>query len=366
MNSLYKTPLFNVYSGCSFSEHFCWPSFLDSDKTIDVHNEDPIFVREDGTTTSYYQFDESYVDKYYPNRFHGKSYNLAMSSGGNDLVTYRVIGQVNKLLKKHKPENIRVGIMWTGWERKAVYIDKSNLYFNEVQPSKEEIKNIYIDPPFIDFTLAHSYMNPSVINEDHHESGGDVKKTHWKKLKDAEHMYFLVGGDARARDYIDNEATFEKWPQLYYDRVHHHSTSYYDYLKNILFVQNYLESKNIKYFMTVWQCNDISTHSDYNDKGDFAPHVYPLQFGVHNEEIPDMNNYPRYVDCFPYSQHLYDEINWDKFIFWENDLVPRAGLGEFTRLQNLGFTEDNFHPSENANYEWSKFLKTKLKGFWDE
>jgi len=45
MNSVYKTPLFNVYSGCSFSEHFCWPSFLDSDKTIDVHNEDPIFVR---------------------------------------------------------------------------------------------------------------------------------------------------------------------------------------------------------------------------------------------------------------------------------------------------------------------------------
>ena len=36
--------------------------------------------------------------------------------------------------------------MWTGWERKCVYIDKSNLYFNEVQPSKEEIKNIYIDP----------------------------------------------------------------------------------------------------------------------------------------------------------------------------------------------------------------------------
>ena len=47
-------------------------------------------------------------------------------------------------------------------------------------------------------------------------------------------------------------------------------------------------------------------------------------------------------------------------------MVPRAGIGEFTRLQNLGFTEDNFHPSENANYEWSKFLKTKLKGFWEE
>ena len=76
MNSVYKTPLFNVYSGCSFSEHFCWPSFLDSDETIDVHNEDPIFVKEDGTTTSYYMFDEIYVDKYYPNCFHGKSYNL--------------------------------------------------------------------------------------------------------------------------------------------------------------------------------------------------------------------------------------------------------------------------------------------------
>ena len=52
------------------------------------------------------------------------------------------------------------------------------------------------------------------------------------------------------------------------------------------------------------KCNDISTHSDYNDKGDFKPHIYPLQFGVNNEEIPDMNNYPRYVDCFPYS-HIY-------------------------------------------------------------
>ena len=128
------------------------PSFLDSDETIDVHNEDPIFVKEDGTTTSYYMFDEIYVDKYYPNCFHGKSYNSTMSSGGNDLVTYRVIGQVNKLLKKHKPENIR--LVLCGQMGKKVYIDKSNLYFNEVQPSKEEIRNIYIDPPFIDFTLA--------------------------------------------------------------------------------------------------------------------------------------------------------------------------------------------------------------------
>ena len=34
-------------------------------------------------------------------------------------------------------------------------------------------------------------MNPSVINEDHHESRGDVKRTHWKKLKDARTYVFF-------------------------------------------------------------------------------------------------------------------------------------------------------------------------------
>ena len=37
-----------------------------------------------------------------------------------------------------------------------------------------------------------------------------LKELIGKKLKDAEHMYFLVGGDVRARDYINNEWLFEK------------------------------------------------------------------------------------------------------------------------------------------------------------
>ena len=47
-----------------------------------------------------------------------------IGAGGNYIISTRTISYVTEALKKHKPEDILVGIMWSGCNRKEVYLHK--------------------------------------------------------------------------------------------------------------------------------------------------------------------------------------------------------------------------------------------------
>ena len=88
-----------VTSGCSFSECI----------NYDVHgNNDnktwPIYLREQ-----------------LPGAEH---YSEAMGSQGNGLIVRRVQYRLHELLKTHRPEDILVGIMWTGRDRFEFYFEQ--------------------------------------------------------------------------------------------------------------------------------------------------------------------------------------------------------------------------------------------------
>lgn len=85
-------------AGCSFSE--C----INYDQN---HNEDnktwPVFLREKLGT---------------------EHYSEAMGSQGNGLVSRRVQYRISELLKTYQPEDILVGIMWTGRDRFEFYFEQ--------------------------------------------------------------------------------------------------------------------------------------------------------------------------------------------------------------------------------------------------
>lgn len=153
-----------IASGCSFTfEPWNWPTFVSKDMGYEL-------------------------------------VNVGMASTGNGLISKKVLYNVENLLKSHKPEDIMVGVMWSGMDRNDFYLEKSvehSLHFNW----RENPTNV-----------AHGFNNWEITNH------------HWGTEKSL----------------------------LWYKNFHTQIGSVIQTIQNILMVQWYLERKNIKYFMSTY------------------------------------------------------------------------------------------------------------------
>lgn len=156
--------------------------------------------------------------------------NVGMGSQGNGLISKKVIYNVEQQLKTKKPEEIIVGIMWSGFDRHEIYIDNEKKYKN----------------------IDGWFENPTSIIEGHKK--WLIINHHWK-MEEA---------------------------QLWYNNFHTKISATLESIKNILFTQLYLEKRNIKYFMTtfidvfdIWkeEINNIEVNYLYNiiDFNKFIP-----------------------------------------------------------------------------------------------
>jgi len=124
--------------------------------------------------------------------------NVGMGSSGNGLIGKKVIYNVDKLLKTHKPEDIVVGVMWSGIDRNDFYTDDNRKISNV---------NNWIE-------------NPTHIIEG---------RKNWA---------------------ITNFRWENTHSKLWYENFHTSVGSIIQTIQNILMVQWYLERNNIKYFMS--------------------------------------------------------------------------------------------------------------------
>jgi len=159
-----------IVGGCSFTfEDWCWPTHLANSLEVEL-------------------------------------VNLGMGSQGNDLIKKTIIAQVEEELKAHQPQDLLVGIMWTGVDRWSYRSD-----------------NTQADTNWGYTTIANKINNPRSI-----VSGTN---THW---------FFM-------NSHWDNIQS-----TLYYKNFHSHIGSMIETLEDVMFTQLYLKSKNIKYFMTTY------------------------------------------------------------------------------------------------------------------
>jgi len=130
-----------------------------------------------------------------------KGNHVGLGSQGNGLIARKAIYAVQRALQQgYKPEEILVGIMWSG-------PDRHDIYFENLSAQLENT-DLWINNP------TH------VVDND--PGGWLIMNYHWT----------------------------EKTNKIYYTHVHDHVNQRVLTLEKILWVQNYFDNLGVKYFMT--------------------------------------------------------------------------------------------------------------------
>jgi hypothetical protein len=122
------------------------------------------------------------------------------------------------------------------------------------------------------------------------------------------------------------------------------------------------EKYKIKYAMTVWQ--NIFSESTYEYSGRQGIYKDKLVFHSKKNKIPTS----LWIDKYPATKFMWDIIDWNNFLFFENDDVAYGGLGEYS-VCNGFLLDSSYHPDYRAHKSWLyDFLIPKLndRNFFDE
>lgn len=144
---------------------------------------------------------------------------LGQGAAGNGIISRKVIYHTQKMLKSYKPEELLVGIMWSGRDRQEVYSTDQNFPHNKVGIG------------------AEAYRNPVRVVEEYNFY---IMNAHWK--------------DPATTNYIKN----------YYDEVGAFLIS----IEHILRTQWFLKQHKIPYFMCEYSIDclprdiEIINHTD--------------------------------------------------------------------------------------------------------
>lgn len=239
---------------------------------------------------------------YLANELQYKLYNRGQGSCGNDYIAKSAIHQLNKLLSDNIPaEEILCVVMWSGIERKSIYINKTDTVDfdslqNNIQHAVWDINN----PLSIIDSLPNEAAAPATTNG------------------------YLVGSAHCAFSNRNIKKFKSEYILKYYPAESLAIESYEHFLR----LQWYCESKHIQLRNLTYM--NIMT--------------YP--YGM-----PTRNEYAE-VD---YLSSMIDYNNW---IFWGE----YGGLYEYTRDNNLEFGPDGVHPKANSHNHFVKnFLLNKLR-----
>lgn len=187
---------------------------------------------------------------------------LGQGAAGNGIISRKVIYNVQKALKIYKPEELLVGIMWSGRDRWEVYSTNKDL------------------PHHVLDSHAEGYRNPVRINQEYNFY---LMNAHWD--------------DDATKNYIKN----------YYDETGAYMLS----LEHILRTQWFLKNHRVPYFMCEYSIDclptrdsTIANHSDIRylldmvDKSNWIDIDNMWQFAV-DSGIP----FARPPDPHPCTEH---------------------------------------------------------------
>lgn len=151
-----------------------------------------------------------------------KGNHVGLGSQGNGLIARKAVYAVQQALQQgYRPEEILVGIMWSG-------ADRHDIYFENLSSQLENTDG-WIDNP------TH------VVNND--SGGWLIMNHHWT----------------------------EKVNKIYYSHIHDSVNQRVLTLEKILWVQNYFDNLGVKYFMT-----DFMT-DQYMERDNVNPNIVWLQ-----------------------------------------------------------------------------------------
>lgn len=207
--------------------------------------------------------------------------NTAMSSQGQELIQKKVTLEVIESLKQYLPEELAVIVMWSGTERKALYVDNPyaiDKYFKHVWHQKndpvKDLKNKINHDAAWFCSNANSILSPEFATE--------PAKMHFSLTKDSSYAVHVS-------------------------------------LENIIFLQNFLAKNNIKYYHMFYMDYPLEDIEQYKDHGivDYLYQQYDYSTLVDRKSI------------FTYLK----ELNNDD-LYFRPDAHP-TGIGQKLWLDNV-------------------------------
>lgn len=193
--------------------------------------------------------------------------NLGTNSIGNTFIARRVITAVDHFLTKYRPEELLVGINWSG-------PDRIHKFYGQDKP-KLPCGDYYSENP------SYMFFNGALEWE--------IGNSHWEN------------------DFCDN----------YYRYVHTTPDAITNTIDNILLVQNYLSGKKVKYFMftylNIFKYNhllpqDVINYFNLIDFSTFADLEGEWEWCMNNQKNGEYTD-PAGEDNHPYSYGHKEYVN---------------------------------------------------------
>ena len=262
--------------------------------------------------------------------------HMGNPASGNELIAERVIYALQTLLDKgHSSNDLYLGVMWSGIERKELFISsEETAKYSELDDSvRREGENTLLMCSYSNVFSNTKDVKPYVVDvpNGYLKSGGLPYQEVWWRNKSQ-------------RDYFN----------LWYDNFYSVEKQFIDTLKSILLVQTFCERHNIKYFMSVWQ----NIFNARNPQGDLPPKSY-------GDDCVESRLKPKFVDIFnKSSRFLWNSIDFNKFIFYENDKVIYGGLTEYANVNKLEFWEDNGHVCYSGHKKFIDEYSEQIEEQW--
>ena len=292
---------------------------------------------------SKYLYRRTWVN-YIKEKYNFKKYvHMGNPASGNELIAERIVYALQTLLDKgYSSDDLYVGVMWSGIERKELFVSTQETdKYSELDDSvRREGENTLMMSHYSNVFSNTKGMRPGIVNvpNGYLKSGGLPYKDDWWKTK-------------AQRDYFN----------LWYDNFYSVEKQFIDTLKSILLVQTFCERHNIKYFMSVWQ-NIFNARNPLDKHNMFYGDLPPKSYG---DECVESRLQPKFVDIFnKSSRFLWSAIDFNKFIFYENDKVIYGGLTEYANVNKLEFWEDNAHVCYSGHKKFIDEYSKQIEEQW--
>lgn len=292
---------------------------------------------------SKYLYRRTWVN-YIKEKYNFKKYvHMGNPASGNELIAERIVYALQTLLDKgYLSDDLYVGVMWSGIERKELFVSTQETdKYSELDDSvRREGENTLMMSHYSNVFSNTKGMRPGIVNvpNGYLKSGGLPYKDDWWKTKPQ-------------RDYFN----------LWYDNFYSVEKQFIDTLKSILLVQTFCERHNIKYFMSVWQ-NIFNARNPLDKHNMFYGDLPPKSYG---DECVESRLQPKFVDIFnKSSRFLWNAIDFNKFIFYENDKVIYGGITEYANVNKLEFWEDNAHVCYSGHKKFIDEYSKQIEEQW--
>ena len=275
--------------------------------------------------------------------------NTAEMASGNQIICDRICYELSK--PEVTSENTMVAVMWSS-------------------PFRKEFLFTYDDPDYTDiwqkFKDRIGFSN-YILTDKQHE-------------KHSTSNWLIVGGGYGIWNY---EVTpLDARLKNYFRDIFNPEEAYVSTLRAMITVQALCEAKRIPLLNMCWQniFHDLGAKDFESSESFWKKDIVSTtgwlytrlrtafnnklrDKGLLNEQEMKSDMHNKRVDrLYPNTKHWFDLVDWGTWHFYENDLVQKGGLQEYSHFECGTSTEDlNTHPSTKVQKKWMNRVMKVIK-----